>query len=56
MPFPSGIHLGSDSIPFPTYVSLGAGVKFSGVHLDISYLTINNVIGNTLTAGIGYEF
>ena len=52
----SGIHLGSDSIPFPTYVSLGAGVKFSGVHLDISYLTINNVIGNTLTAGIGYEF
>lgn len=52
----AGAHLGGQAAPIPTYVSLGAGVKFSGVHLDISFLTLNEIIGNTLTAGIGYEF
>lgn len=52
----AGYHLGTDMAPIPSYLSLGAGVKFSGFHLDLSFLTLNEAIGNTLMAGIGYAF
>lgn len=52
----AGAHVGTGSSPLPSYLSLGAGAKFSGFHLDICWLTANQAIGNTLMAGIGYAF
>lgn len=52
----AGGHLGTGTSPLPSYVSLGAGAKFSGFHLDLCWLTANKAIGNTIMAGIGYAF
>ena len=52
----AGYHLGTDKAPLPSFATIGAGVKFSGFKLDISYLTANNIIGNTLTVGLGFAF
>ena len=52
----AGAHIGTGRSPLPTYLSLGAGAKFSGFHLDVCFLTLNEAIGNTLMAGIGYAF
>ena len=52
----AGAHLGTGKAPLPTYVSLGAGFKYSGFHVDLCWLTANQAIGNTLMAGIGYRF
>lgn len=52
----AGFHLGSDEAVLPTFVTLGAGVKFKGLRLDLGYLTANKVIGNTITIGLGYSF
>lgn len=52
----AGAHLGSGKAPLPTYVTLGAGVQFSGFHLDLCWMTANPVLGNTLHAGLGYQF
>ena len=52
----AGFHLGTGNAPLPTYASVGLGVKFVGVHLDVSYLLANKAIGNTLCVGLGYAF
>ena len=52
----AGFHLGTGQSPLPTYASVGLGVKFVGVHLDVSYLLASKVLGNTLCVGIGYAF
>ena len=52
----AGFHLGTGKAPLPTYASVGLGVKFVGVHLDVSYLLASKVLGNTLCVGIGYAF
>ena len=52
----AGYHLGTDKAPIPSYLSLGAGAKFSGFHLDLCWLTANEALGNTLMFGIGYAF
>lgn len=52
----AGYHLGTDKAPLPSFATIGAGVKYSGFKLDVSYLTANPVIGNTLTIGVGVAF
>lgn len=52
----AGLHVGTGNAVLPTFVTLGAGVKFSGISINLAYLTANEVIGNTITAGIGYSF
>ena len=52
----AGFHLGTGKAPLPTYASVGLGVKFVGIHLDVSYLLGNAALGNTLCVGIGYAF
>ena len=52
----AGAHIGTGKSPLPTYVSLGAGFKYAGFHVDLCWLTANQAIGNTLMAGIGYRF
>lgn len=52
----AGAHIGTGRSPLPTYLSLGAGAKFSGFHFDLCFLTLNEAIGNTLMIGLGYAF
>lgn len=42
--------------PVPSFASLGAGVKLSGVRLDLAYLLGSEIMGNTLSLGLGYSF
>jgi len=51
-----GFHFGTDAAPMPSFVTLGAGFRLAGVHIDFAYLTANPDIGNTMTAGLGYVF
>lgn len=51
-----GFHYGDAEKALPTYVSLGLGAQFSGIHLDATFLTASETLGNTLLIGVGYSF
>lgn len=55
--FRAGYRYGGKS-PIPSYASLGAGVKFAGVKLDLAYLLAGSgsPMKNTLAFGLGYAF
>ena len=42
--------------PFPSYLSLGVGAKFSGVGINAAYLVGSGPVGGTLAIGAGYSF
>lgn len=50
-----GYRYGGQS-PVASYASLGAGAKFAGVKLDVAYLLGSEIMGNTLSVGLGYTF
>ena len=50
-----GFHLGKED-RIPSFLSLGAGVKFAGFVLDLSYLTLSKTLGNSLLLGLSYAF
>ena len=52
----AGYHLGTGAAPIPSFASIGLGAKFFGVHIDLSYLTASEALGNTLAIGLGYSF
>lgn len=52
----AGYHFGSKDVVLPSFATVGLGVRFFGVSLDIAYLTANDILGNTLTFGLGYRF
>jgi len=52
----AGYHLGTDKAPLPSFATVGAGFKYAGFSLNVAYLTANNIIGNTLTFGLGVTF
>lgn len=52
----AGYHLGTDKAPIPSYASLGAGFKWAGFHVDLSFLMASASLGNTLCVGLGYSF
>lgn len=53
----AGYRYGGKS-PIPTFASVGAGVKFSGVKLDLAYLLAgaDSPMKNTLAISLGYSF
>ena len=52
--FRAGYHLAAGSAPaLPSFATLGAGFRLYGVRLDLAWLTGNDVLGNTLSFGIG---
>ena len=51
----TGYHLGGKSV-IPSYASVGAGVKFFGVRLDLAYLIASGPMKNTLSVGLGCTF
>ena len=51
-----GYRYASEGCVIPGHVGLGAGVKFAGFRVDVSFLTASPVLGNTLCVGLGYSF
>lgn len=51
-----GCRYASEGCVIPTHAALGAGVKFAGFRLDVSWLTASDYLGNTLCAGLGFSF
>lgn len=52
----TGYHFGTDKSPLPSYLSVGLGVKFFGVHLDFAYHLANELLGGSFKIGLGYSF
>lgn len=50
-----GYNYGGKSV-LPSFVSLGAGVCFSGLKINLTYLTLSDTVGGSLMAGVGYAF
>ena len=48
-------YAGADCI-IPSHASLGAGLRFHGLGLDISWLTASDILANTLNVGLSYRF
>lgn len=42
--------------PFPSFLSLGIGGKFSGISINAAYLLGSPTVGGTLALGAGYSF
>ncbi len=51
-----GFHYGDKEKAVPTYASLGLGVRFLGISLDVAYLTASDILGNSISLGLGYRF
>lgn len=51
----AGYRYGGTS-PLPSYASVGAGVKFAGVKLDLAYMLASGPMKNTLAVSVGYSF
>ena len=51
-----GFHYGDKKKAVPTYASLGLGIRFLGVSLDVAYLTASDILGNSISFGLGYRF
>lgn len=49
-------HLETHNAPIPSHASLGLGVKFASIHVDIQYLFASATLGGTLGLGLGYRF
>ena len=52
----AGYRYATAGAAFPSHLALGLGVKWKGIGLDVSYLTANAQIGNSLCAGLSYRF
>ena len=52
----AGYHYGDASKALASYASLGLGLQFSGISLDVAFLTASETLGNTLLFGLGFSF
>ncbi len=52
----AGYHFGTKEAPLPSFATVGLGARLFGVSLDIAYLTASDVLGNTISFGLGYRF
>lgn len=53
----AGYRYGGESV-IPSFLSLGAGVRFMGIRLDLAYLVASgdSPLSNTLSLSVGYNF
>ena len=51
-----GYRIASENAVYPSHLSLGLGVQYAGFRLDVSYLTLSEIIGNSVSVGLGYRF
>lgn len=52
----AGYRYASKKAAYGSHLGLGLGFQFKGIRLDVSYITASDVIGNSITAGVGYRF
>lgn len=52
----AGYRIASRNTVYPSHLGLGLGAQYKGFRLDVSYLTLSEVIGNTVAVGLGYRF
>ena len=52
----AGYHYGDAAKALASYASLGLGLQFSGISLDLAFLTASDTLGNSLLFGLGYSF
>ena len=52
----AGYRYATPGCVLPGHVALGAGFRFSGFRVDVSWLTASPTLGNTLSAGLGFAF
>lgn len=52
----AGYRYASTGAAYPSHLSVGLGAKWKGLGLDVSYVTANTQLGNSLCAGISYRF
>ena len=51
-----GYRYASKYAAVPSHLAVGLGVKYIGLSLDVSYITLNKTIGNSFQIGLGYSF
>lgn len=56
--FRAGYHYGEDRIYYPSYASIGAGVRFLHLRLDVAYLFAKKTtpLHNTYSLSFGFDF
>ena len=52
----AGYNAGASNAYLPSFASLGAGLHLSGLRIDLSWLTANKNLGNSLCIGASYAF
>lgn len=52
----AGYRYASAGAAYPSHLALGLGGKWKGFSLDLSYLTANAQIGNSLCVGLSYRY
>lgn len=52
----TGYRYASSGCVLPGHFALGAGVRFSGFRVDVSWLSGSEMLGNTVSAGLGFAF
>lgn len=51
----AGYRYAAPGAALPSYLSLGAGVRYRGIHADVTWLTASPSLANTLLVGIGID-
>jgi len=52
----AGYRYASTGCAFPSHLALGLGAKWKGFGLDVSYITANKQVGNSICIGASYGF
>lgn len=52
----AGYRYATDGAPVPSHLAVGAGVSYKGIRADLSYLTLSEIIGGSLSLGLAVSF
>lgn len=52
----AGGRYASNGTAVPTHIAAGAGFKYKFLTVDVSYITVNSIIGNSLMGGLNLNF
>ena len=52
----AGYRYATEGAAVPSFFSVGAGLRFYGIGLDVSYIIAEDNIGGSLSVGLGYSF
>ena len=52
----AGYRYATAGCAYPSHLGVGLGFQYWGIRLDVSYLTLSEVYGNTIAVSLGYRF